>query len=53
MTYFEKAIEYAEKYGIIEFDVKGNEMTYNERHGNKVYCCVVYLDCMMEERGEI
>ncbi|MGX1195801.1 hypothetical protein [Metabacillus sp. SLBN-84] len=52
MTYEEKATQYAETYGIVEFEVKGNRMTYTERFPleNAVYAASVNLETMTETR---
>lgn len=51
-NYEDKAILYAEKYGIIEFKVKGNEMIYYTSFPleRMTYKAVVNLDEMKEKR---
>lgn len=50
-----KAIQYAEKHGIIEYTVRRNKMTYYANYpaylseGRKTYKIVVNLDTMKEE----
>ena len=52
----QRAIEYAEKHGIIEFKVKGNRMIYHANYPAylseppKTYKITVRLDTMQEER---
>lgn len=52
MDYEEKAIRYAEKYGIVEFEVKGNVMTYTETFllEARIYDVSVDLDTLAETR---
>jgi hypothetical protein len=53
--YENKAIIYAEKYGIIEYTVNGNKMTYYANYpaylseSRRTYKIVVNLDTMKEE----
>lgn len=53
MDYEEKAIRYAEKYGIVEFIVKENVMTYTESFPleGRIYDVSVDLDVMKESRS--
>lgn len=53
MDYEEKAIRYAEKYGIVEFTVNENAMTYTESFPleGKIYDVSVDLDVMTESRS--
>ena len=53
IDYEQKALLYAEKYGIIDYEVNGNIMTYIEVFGNEKYLCRVNLDEMVETRGII
>ena len=52
----QRAIEYAEKYGILDFNVKGNRMVYYANYPaylsepNRTYKVIVRLDTMKEER---
>ena len=52
----QRAIEYAERYGILDFKVKGNRMTYYANYPrylsepNRTYKVTVRLDTMKEER---
>lgn len=52
----QRAIEYAEKYGILDFKVKGNRMTYYANYPaylkepDRTYKVTVRLDTMKEER---
>lgn len=50
--YEEKALLYAEKYGIVDYEVKGNQMIYFESFPleNTIYKAVVNLDTMQEKR---
>lgn len=52
--YEDKALSFAEKYGIVEYEVNENEMSYKESFGigvnKEVYECVVNLDDMKETR---
>lgn len=55
--YEQKALLYAEKYGVIEYEVEGREMNYSEevKEGQEkyvVYKAKVNLDTMKEERTE-
>lgn len=52
MDYEEKAIQFAEKYGIIDYSVTGNVMTYTESFllEAKTYEARVDLDTMKETR---
>lgn len=50
MSYEEKAIHYAEKYGIIDFKVKGNKMIYYESFHDGTYKSEVNLDTLVEGR---
>lgn len=51
MNYGHKALLYAEKYGIIEYEVKGSAMTYEEDCGREgIYLCTVNLNAMTEVR---
>lgn len=51
-----RALEYAEKYGIIDYKVKGNRMIYYANYPayiaepNRTYKVTVRLDTMKEER---
>ena len=51
-----RAIEYAEKHGIIEFKVKGNRMIYYANYPayiaepDRTYKVTIRLDTMKEER---
>lgn len=49
-NYEELAIKYAERHGIIEYEVVGNKMTFVERYNYGLYQSVVDLDTMKEER---
>lgn len=50
-NYEQKAIEFAEKYGIVDFTVEGNQMYYSENvSGEGVYKSKVNLDTMKETR---
>ena len=52
--YNQKAIEYAERYGIIKYKVTKNEMVYREeikREG--IYKATVNLDTMKETRKKL
>ena len=53
MDYEQKALLYAERYGIIDYEVNGNIMTYIEVFGNEKYLCKVNLDEMVETRETI
>lgn len=47
----QKALLYAEKYGIIEYKVKNDVMIYRECFGvNEIYDCRVNLNTMEEVR---
>jgi hypothetical protein len=49
--YEQKALIYAEKYGIIEYRVKGSKMMYKEVFPTEgTYQVVVNLDTMKEEK---
>ena len=55
MNYEDKATQYAEEHGIIEYIVHGNKMTYYANYpaymseGRRTYKIVVNLDTMKEE----
>lgn len=58
VDYEQNALLYAERYGVIEYTVEDNKMTYfekfNEGRGvTAVYCAEVNLDTMKEERNQI
>jgi hypothetical protein len=52
----QRAIEYAEKHGIVEFKVNGNRMIYYANYPayisepNRTYKVTIRLDTMKEER---
>lgn len=52
----QRAIEYAEKHGILDFNVKGNRMIYYANYpaylaeSDRTYKVTVRLDTMREER---
>lgn len=54
-NYTDKATQYAEQHGIIEYTVSGNKMTYYANYpaylseGRRTYKIVVNLDTMKEE----
>ena len=54
-NYNDKATQYAEEHGIIEYTVSGNKMTYYANYpaylleGRRTYKIVVNLDTMKEE----
>lgn len=52
MDYETKATQYAEKYGIINYEVDGNNMAYNESFPAErvIYTVRVDLDTMREVR---
>lgn len=52
MDYEEEAIRYAEKCGIVEYEVKGSEMTYTETFllEARIYDVSVDLDTLTENR---
>lgn len=54
-THAERALLYAERYGIIEYEVKDNKMIYYEAYPFKstTYKCTVNLNTMNETRREI
>lgn len=54
MSYRDKAIRYAERYGIVSFTVKGNKMTYKEKLPleKRTMNVTVNLDTMTESRKE-
>lgn len=45
-----KAILYAEKHGIIEYQIENNSMIYYEKWSNITYKCILNLDTMEETR---
>jgi hypothetical protein len=46
-----KAIQYAEKYGVVEYTIEANEMIYSVwSYGEGTYTCKVDLDMMKETR---
>lgn len=50
----EKALLYAEKYGIIDYEVKGSLMTYTESYPTEgKFLCKVDLNTMKEARERI
>lgn len=49
-AYEELAEEYACRYGIIEYEVRGNKMIFVERYDYGLYQSVVNLDTMKETR---
>lgn len=55
----QKALEYAEKHGILEWKVKGNRMIYYVNYPEylseprKTYKVIVRLDTMKEERQRL
>lgn len=56
VNYEQKAVLYAEKYGIVSYKVEGNEMIYFEEATESVeqiavYKAVVNLDTMRELRN--
>ena len=51
--YEQKALLYAEKYGIINYMVNDNKMLYFEEFGLDKYKCEVDLDVMKEKRKSI
>jgi len=53
--YDERALRYAERYGIVTYKVKGNEMHYTEefRAEKSKYRVTVNLDSMTETRKEV
>lgn len=58
MTIYEnKALRFAEKYGIIEYEVIGREMRYVETFGQgdnkEIYESTVNLETMSEQRLKI
>ena len=53
-VYDEKALLYAEKYGIIDYKVYNDEMVYYERFYNEgTYKVVVNLDTKKETRKKL
>lgn len=48
--YEQKALQVAEKHGIIEYQVKGNEMIYFEKWSDGTWKCVIDLNTMKEIR---
>ena len=48
--YEHKALLYAEKYGIINYRVKDDQMVYYEVWGKDKYECTVDLNTMKESR---
>lgn len=58
VDYKQKALLYAEKYGIVEYSVNGNTMEYYEiidegQEELSVYNAKVNLDTMKEERMQV
>lgn len=53
MRYNDLALLYAEKYGIIEYKVKGSMMVYYEQIGTSKYKATVNLKTMQETRKEL
>jgi len=52
--YEEKAVKYAERYGIINYKVLHNMMVYREKVKNEgIYKAVVNLDTMEERRKQL
>ena len=55
----QKALEYAEKYGILDYKIKGNRMIYYANYPEylseprKTYKVTVRLDTMKEERQKL
>lgn len=53
-NYEKKALLYAEKYGVIEYEVKENKMIFTERFVSEgEFICVVNLDTMKETRKQV
>lgn len=49
--YEQKALTFAEGFGVIEYQVKENKLTYFEKwQGEGTYKCVINLDTMEETR---
>lgn len=55
MDYKNKALKYAEKYGIIDYEIKENLMIYYVNYSleNRKYKCTVNLNTMKETRKQI
>lgn len=53
MNYDQLALEYAEKYGIINYKVINNEMVYYEYFPSETYKAIVNLDTMKESRSSV
>ncbi len=54
-NYEEKALLFAEKYGVIEYEVQGNTMVYYQTYTleNRTIKATVNLDTMEETREQI
>lgn len=53
IDYNQIALLYAEKYGIFEWNITGNIMTYTEEFTNSKYNAIVNLDTLTETRTKI
>lgn len=53
MEYQRKALLYAEKHGIVEYEIKNNKMHYMEEFTSSRYKVIVNLDTMLEIRKEV
>jgi len=53
MNYEQIALKFAEKYGIINYTVKGNTMTYYEQFTEGSYKANVNLDTLQETRTQL
>ena len=53
MDYDQKALLFAEKYGVVEYEVHGQFMHYIERFPAETYECVVDLETMKEIRKQV
>lgn len=53
MDYGQIALEYAEKYGIIDYKVKGSTMIYYEKFYDGTYEVLVDLNTLKETRTNI
>ena len=52
-SYEDKAIEFAERYGIRDYKVVKNQMTYKEYFRSGTWKGIVNLDTMKETRKQI
>lgn len=52
-NYEHEALLFAEKYGIVDYEVVGNEMIYKEYFSSETWQGTVNLDTMKETRKQI